>query len=96
MIFNSLKDRFQFRFKDRFIAASILGQSLKDRIKKEEEQRNALGISRRGVITGDIVAKKLPTNNFDIVIPRKLLDPDNKEQSIGAIMEDGTCILTRN
>jgi putative phosphoribosyl transferase len=39
------------------------------------------------------VAKKLSTDNFDIVIPRKLTDPDNKEQSIGAIMEDGTTYL---
>jgi len=42
------------------------------------------------------VTKKLSTNNFDIVIPRKLQDPDNKEQSIGTIMEVSTCILTRN
>ncbi len=33
--------------------------------------------------------------NFDIVIPRKLTDPDNKEQAIGAIMEDGTTYLDK-
>jgi putative phosphoribosyl transferase len=52
-----------------------------------------LGIPRGGVVTADIVAKKLSTDNFDIVILRKLMDPDNKEQSIGAIMEDGTTYL---
>ena len=41
------------------------------------------------------MAKKLSTNNFDIVIPRKLTDMDNKEQAIGAIMEDGTTYLDK-
>ncbi|HET7284961.1 MAG TPA: phosphoribosyltransferase family protein [Nitrososphaeraceae archaeon] len=54
-----------------------------------------MGIPRGGVVTADIVAKKLSTDNFDIVIPRKLTDPDNKEQSIGAIMEDGTTYLDK-
>jgi putative phosphoribosyl transferase len=54
-----------------------------------------LGIPRGGVVTADIVAKKLSTDNFDIVIPRKLTDPDNKEQAIGAIMEDGTTYLDK-
>ena len=97
MIFESIVSKFQFKFKDRVTAANILGESLKDKIKKQEEQRNALvlGIPRGGVITADIVAKKLSTNNFDIVIPRKLTDPDNKEKAIGAIMEDGTAYLDK-
>jgi putative phosphoribosyl transferase len=68
---------------------------LKDRIKKDEEQKNALvlGIPRGGVITADIVAKRLSSPFFDIIIPRKLLDIDNKEQSIGAVMEDGTTYI---
>jgi predicted phosphoribosyltransferase len=92
MIFESIVSKFQFKFKDRVTAANILGESLKDKIKKQEEQRTAvvLGIPRGGVVTADIVAKKLSTENFDIVIPRKLTDTDNKEQAIGAIMEDGT------
>jgi putative phosphoribosyl transferase len=94
-IFEAISKKFQFEFKDRVYAANILGESLKDRVKKEDEQRNAviLGIPRGGVITADIVAKKLSTTNFYIIIPRKLTDPDNKEQSIGAIMEDGTTYL---
>ena len=84
-MFEKITNRFQFKFKDRVTAANILGESLKDKIKKQEDQRNAvvLGIPRGGVVTADIVAKKLSTDNFDIVIPRKLTDPDNKEQAIG-------------
>jgi putative phosphoribosyl transferase len=95
MIFEAISKKFQFKFKDRVTAANILGESLKDRIKKEGEQEAAvvLGIPRGGVITADIVAKKLSTTNFDIIIPRKLTDPDNKEQAIGAVMEDGTTYL---
>ena len=95
MIFELISRKFQFKFKDRIDAADILGESLKDRVKKEEEQKTAvvLGIPRAGVITADIVAKKLSTLFFDIIIPRKLTDPDNKEQAIGAIMEDGTTYI---
>jgi len=96
-MFEKITNKFQFKFKDRVTAANILGESLKDKIKKQEEQKSAvvLGIPRGGVVTADIVAKKLSTDNFDIVIPRKLTDPDNKEQAIGAIMEDGTTYLDR-
>jgi predicted phosphoribosyltransferase len=51
-----------------------------------------LGIPRGGVIVADIVAKKLNAD-FDIVIPRKLTAPDNKENAIGAVMEDGSLYL---
>jgi len=69
---------------------------LKDRINKQE-QKGALiiGIPRGGVITADIVAKKLSAD-FEIVIPRKLTDQDNKEHAIGAIMEDGTTYLDQD
>jgi putative phosphoribosyl transferase len=45
-----------------------------------------LGIPLGGVITA---ARKLSCK-LDIVIPRKLTDPDYKEHGYGAIMEDGT------
>jgi predicted phosphoribosyltransferase len=95
MIFDSITRKFQFRFKDRVTAANILGESLKDRIKEDEEQKNALvlGIPRGGIITADIVAKRLSSPFFDVVIPRKLSDIGNKEQSIGAVMEDGTTYI---
>ena len=96
-MFDSLTKKFQFKFKDRVTAAGILGESLKDRIKTKQEQQNTLvlGIPRGGVVTADVVAKRLSTDNFDIVISRKLTDIDNKEQAIGAIMEDGTAYLDK-
>lgn len=95
MIFDLISHKFQFKFKDRVAAADVLGESLKDRVKRVEEQKTAvvLGIPRGGVITADIVAKKFSTLFFDIIVPRKLTDPDNKEQAIGAIMEDGTTYI---
>ena len=75
-------------------AANILGEALKDTFKKEQIPNVVvLGIPRGGVVTADIVARKLSAPAFDIVIPRKLTDPDNKEQAIGGIMEDGTTYL---
>jgi putative phosphoribosyl transferase len=92
-LFEALTRSFQFRFKDRITAANILGEALKDTIKKEEIPNViVVGIPRGGVLTADIVARKL-FSRFDIVIPRKLTDPDNKEQAIGAIMEDGATYL---
>jgi putative phosphoribosyl transferase len=45
------------------------------------------------MITADVVARKLSASVFDIIIPRKLTNPDNKEHAIGAIMEDGSAYL---
>jgi putative phosphoribosyl transferase len=39
-----------------------------------------------------MVSKKI-SSDFEILLPRKLTDPDNKEQAIGAIMEDGSIHL---
>jgi len=73
MIFESIAGKIHFRFKDRINAAGILGESLKGAI--------VLGIPRGGVVTADVVAKKLSCK-LDIVIPRKLTDPDNKEHAL--------------
>jgi putative phosphoribosyl transferase len=95
MAIESIASKFQFRFKDRVNAASILGESLKDKIKAQERGTAiVLGIPRGGVIIADIVAKKLSCK-FDIIIPRKLTDPDNKEHAIGAILEDGTTYVDK-
>jgi putative phosphoribosyl transferase len=48
-----------------------------------------IGISRRRVIVGDIIARKLSCR-FDIIIPRKLHAPYNEELAIGAVMEGST------
>jgi predicted phosphoribosyltransferase len=93
-MFDSLKKKFQFRFKDRTSAATILTAALEDFLVKDKEKEGktftVLGIPRGGVIVADIVATKLKASNFDIVIPRKLRIPNNEEAAFGAIMSDYT------
>lgn len=85
----------QITFKDRASAASILSSILKHEIKAKKNRQQQiliLGIPRGGIVVADVVAQKLKAD-FDIVIPRKLRAPDNKENSIGAIMPDGSVYL---
>ena len=94
MIFERISRNFQLRFKDRVSAASILADTTRSSVRKEaKNDALVFGIPRGGVITADIVATRLSIPNLDIIIPRKLTDPDNKEQAIGSIMEDGTTYL---
>jgi putative phosphoribosyl transferase len=94
MLFERIRRNFQLRFKDRSSAANILADVIKSSLAREpKEHILVLGIPRGGVVTADIFASKLAIPNFDIVIPRKLTDPYNKELAIGAIMEDGTTYL---
>ena len=67
---------------------------LKFTVKKKgkDDRVLVLGIPRGGVIVADIVARKLNAD-FDIVIPRKISAPDNKENAIGAVMDDGSLYL---
>jgi len=44
MLFDNLRDRFQRRLRDRTTAANILGDTLKNIIKKEEERKNSKAI----------------------------------------------------
>jgi putative phosphoribosyl transferase len=85
----------QITFKDRASAASILSTILKGSIKGKKDRRQQvliLGVPRGGIVVADIVAQKLNAD-FDIVIPIKLRAPYNKENSIGAIMPDGSVYL---
>jgi putative phosphoribosyl transferase len=94
MKFEFISSRFQFKFKNRVAAAQILGESLKGKIKGNEQSATVvLGIPRGGVITADIIARKLSVPYFDIVIPRKLTDPINKEHAIGSVMQDDITYL---
>jgi predicted phosphoribosyltransferase len=91
MIFERISRNFQLKFKDRIGAASILADTAKSSVKRESKNDTLVfGIPRGGVITADTLATRLDIPNFDIITPRKLTDPDNKEQAIGSIMEDGT------
>jgi putative phosphoribosyl transferase len=91
MIFNSFKNKFQLRFKNREITASILEGTLEDSLKKikivnkkEDENLLLIGIPRGGVVVADIVASKLKSSSysyieFDIIISRKIAAPGNQE-----------------
>lgn len=97
-MFETISKKFQLRFRDRIAAGSVLAEILNERVKKEKlEDIVILGIPRGGVVTADCVARKLSkaikSVDFDIIIPRKLTDIDNKEQAIGAVMEDGTTYI---
>jgi putative phosphoribosyl transferase len=99
-MFETVSRKFQLKFKDRVASGSVLAELLNDALKKEKlEQRIlVLGVPRGGVLTADSVATKLSKKafmsvDFGLILPRKLTDIDNKEQAIGAIMEDGTTYL---
>jgi putative phosphoribosyl transferase len=100
-MFEAISRKFQLRFKDRAAAGNILAEILKDRLKKEKLEQCivVLGIPRGGVVTANSVARKLSKEavntsvDFDIIMSRKLTDRHNKEQAIGAVMEDGTTYL---
>ncbi len=90
-VIDSLKDRFQLRFKNRVFSANILAGALEDSLKKmkvdKKESLLVLGIPRGGVVVADVVSSRLPYQcDFDIIVPRKLTAPGNKEIAIGAIM----------
>lgn len=91
------------KFKDRESAGNMLAEILKSRLKKNTIQRDVvdkkerqndiivLGIARGGIIIADVIARKLSAD-FDIVIARRVRDPENREQAIGAVMGDGNTI----
>jgi predicted phosphoribosyltransferase len=95
--------KLQLKFKDRESAGNMLAEILKSRLKKNTIQRDVvdkkerqkdiivLGIVRGGVIIADVIARKLSAD-FDIVIARRVRDPENREQAIGAVMGDGNTI----
>jgi predicted phosphoribosyltransferase len=94
MILNLILRHFQIRFKNREAAALTLSGILKNVIMTEERKNTLiLAIARGGVVTANIVSKSLSIPNIEIVIPRKLTDPDNKEQAIGAVFQKEVHLL---
>ncbi len=70
-MFDSIKNRFQLRFKNRESAASILAGALEDsfkklKIDKKQDELLVLGIPRGGVVVADIVYSKLKSSSFRI------------------------------
>lgn len=82
------------KFKDREHAADLLISKLKNELKQENPKEIAVfGVPRGGVILANTIYKNKCANYFDIVIPRKLGAPNNKELGIGAIMDKDTVYL---
>lgn len=82
------------KFKDREHAAELLISKLNNEIKDEiSKDVVVFGIPRGGVILAYTIYKNRSANYFDIVIPRKLGAPNNKELGIGAIIDKDTVYL---
>lgn len=82
------------RFKDREHAADLLISKLKNELEEENPKEIAVfGVPRGGVILANTIYKNGCANYFDIVIPRKLGAPNNKELGIGAIMDKDSVYL---
>lgn len=82
------------KFKDREHAAELLISKLNNEIKDEiAKDVVVFGIPRGGVVLAYTIYKNRSANYFDIVIPRKLGAPNNKELGIGAIIDKDTVYL---
>jgi len=87
-------NNFLSRFKDREHAADLLTSKLKNELKNEiPKDITVFGVPRGGVILAYTIYQNKVANYFDIVIPRKLGAPNNKELGIGAIMDKDTVYL---
>ena len=91
-MFEAIKNKFQFKFRDRIAAANILAAALIDTCCRKNSV-SVLGITRGGIVLADVIATKLKASYFDLVIPRKLTIPNNEEAAFGAIMSDGTIYI---
>lgn len=93
LLFSEYKDliRVQIKFKDRQAAGEMLAPMVGKykNGKTDDDTITVIGIPRGGVVVADAIAKRLAIRDFDIVIPRKLRAPNNSENAIGAIMQDG-------
>ena len=81
-MFEAIKNKFHFKFRDRIAAANILAVALIDSITRQELTNNAislLGIPRGGIVLADVIATKLKASHFDLVITRKLTIPNNEQ-----------------
>lgn len=84
----STENNFVKKFKDREHAAELLISKLNNEIKDEiAKDVVVFGVPRGGVILAYTIYKNRSANYFDVVIPRKLGAPNNKELGIGAIMD---------
>ena len=93
LIFDRITGKFQLKIKDRESAGNILGETLKERVKKEDRNNTlVLGIPRGGLIIAEIIARKLVCG-LDLFIVKRLRSPHNEELAVGAVTQDGTTYL---
>jgi putative phosphoribosyl transferase len=93
LIFDRITGKFQLKIKDRESAGNILGDTLKETVKKDERNNTlVLGIPRGGLIVAEAIARKLACE-FNLLVVRRLRSPHNEELAIGAVAEDCTTYL---
>ena len=88
----NLKSKLQMKFADRNSAGYILANMLNKY--KNKENIRLIGIPRGGVIITDVIARKLSLKGFNIVLSRRLRSPNNSENTIGAIFQDGSIYMS--
>ena len=90
-ILTSIYDGSLIKFKSRETAGKSLSYLLKRSFKKNQNNNkfNVVCIPRGGVVVGDVIARSFGFN-LEIILPERLLSPENKELTIGSIMKDGT------
>ena len=93
-IFSSISDGLFIKFKNRETAGKSLSYLLKSSLKKNQNDNKfiVVCIPRGGVVVGDVIARNFGFN-LDIILPERLLSPENKELTIGSVMKDGTYYL---
>jgi len=90
-IISSISDGSIIKFKSRESAGKSLSYLLKRSFRKNENDNKfiVVCIPRGGVIVGNVIARNFGFN-LDIIFPKRLLSPGNKELTIGSVMKDGT------
>jgi putative phosphoribosyl transferase len=88
----NLKSKIQMKFADRNSAGYILANMLNKY--KNKENIILIGIPRGGVIITDVIARRLSLKDFNIILSRRLRSPDNSENTIGAIFQDGSIYMS--
>jgi predicted phosphoribosyltransferase len=91
-ILSSISDGSIIKFKSRETAGKSLSHLLKRSFRKNQNDDNefiVVCIPRGGVIVGDVIARDFGFI-LDIILPKRLLSPWNKELTIGSVMKDGT------
>jgi predicted phosphoribosyltransferase len=90
-IISSISDGSIIKFKSRETAGKSLFYLLKRSFRKNQNDNKfiVVCIPRGGIIVGDVIARNFGFN-LDIILPKRLLSPRNKELTIGSVMKDGT------